>query len=106
MTVDDRTRDRIRWHCRRGMLELDLTLNAFLERHFAGLGRSELDAFVRLLECPDPVLLDFVMGHDAPEDAVERTVMALIRSIPVGQTQSLTPAPSPARSGEVRGANG
>ena len=27
--------DRIRWHCRRGMLELDLVLARFLERHLA-----------------------------------------------------------------------
>ena len=42
--------DRVRWHCRRGMLELDLVLKRFLEQHFAGLSPLQHAAFKRLLE--------------------------------------------------------
>src|SRR5438309_4713886 len=63
MTQDDRMRDRIRWHCRRGMLELDLTLNKFVERHLARLEPAKLAAFNALLARTDPELLDLVMGR-------------------------------------------
>ena len=31
--------DRIRWHCRRGLLELDIVLARFLDRHLDDLDR-------------------------------------------------------------------
>jgi antitoxin CptB len=71
--------DRIRWHCRRGMLELDLVLAAFLERHFDALGPSGLTALRKLLELPDPELLDLVMGRGQAEGAEERELVALMR---------------------------
>ena len=72
-------RDRIRWHCRRGMLELDLALNAFLERHFHRLDGAEVDAFNELLEYPDTELLDFIMGRAEPESERVRGVLRLVR---------------------------
>jgi antitoxin CptB len=81
MNATDRTGDRIRWHCRRGMLELDLVLNAFLARHFETLDAGQLDALRELLECPDPQLLDFVMGHDEPDAPAERDIVALMRAV-------------------------
>ena len=71
--------DRIRWHCRRGMLELDLVLAAFLERHFDSLGPRRLATLRRLLELPDPELFDLVMGCGQAEGAEERELVALIR---------------------------
>jgi antitoxin CptB len=84
MTDQDRTLDRIRWRCRRGMLELDLVLNAFLARHFETLDAGQLDALRELLECPDPQLLDFVMGHDEPDAPAERDIVALMRAVSTG----------------------
>jgi antitoxin CptB len=72
--------DRIRWRCRRGMLELDLVLTAFLDRHFATLAPRSVDAFCALLERPDPELLDFVMGHHEPAPGEERELVALLRA--------------------------
>ena len=80
MSAQDRLRERIRWQCRRGMLELDLVLNRFLERHFAGLGARELDALRALLLRTDPELLDLVMARTEPVEPVERNVLALMRA--------------------------
>ena len=80
MSAEDRLRERIRWHCRRGMLELDLVLNRFLERHFAHLGARELDALRTLLLRTDPELLDLVMARTEPVEPLEREVLALMRS--------------------------
>lgn len=71
--------DRIRWHCRRGMLELDLVLNAFVERMFGRLDAGQIDAFRDLLEYPDQELLDLIMRRAEPENAAVRGVLELVR---------------------------
>ena len=71
--------DRIRWRCRRGLLELDLVLARFLERHFDSLGPGSIATLRRLLERPDPELFDLVMGRDQAQGAAERELVALIR---------------------------
>ena len=60
--------DRIRWQCRRGLLELDLVLAAFCDRHLERLEATERDLFRELLASPDNDLLDLVMGRDSPAD--------------------------------------
>ncbi len=79
--VRDRVRDRIRWHCRRGMLELDLVLKAFVERHLDDLDATELEVFQAVLAYPDPMLLAVVMGQAEPEDANERGIVARLREV-------------------------
>ena len=81
----DRGRDRIRWHCRRGMLELDLVLNAFVERHLDGLDATQLEVFQAVLAYPDPTLLAVVMGHAEPEEAAERDIVAKLRAVQATQ---------------------
>ena len=71
--------DRIRWHCRRGMLELDLVLNAFVERMLERLDAAQVEAFRALLEYPDQELLDLVMGRAEPEDKAVRRVLEMVR---------------------------
>jgi antitoxin CptB len=104
--IDGRIRDRIRWHCRRGMLELDLVLNAFVECHLDGLDASRLAAFQGLLERTDPELLDLVMGRVQARDDREREVLALMGMGPCDPADALTPDPSPGGRGEIRGAIG
>ncbi|MFL6624178.1 MAG: succinate dehydrogenase assembly factor 2 [Sulfurifustis sp.] len=74
----ERERERVRWRCRRGLLELDLLLNRFLERDYARLDEREHAAFARLLDTPDPQLLDYCFGVSAPDDP---ELQALVRKI-------------------------
>ena len=53
--------DRMRWRCRRGMLELDLVLARFLERHVETLDR-EGSGVQRAARAPDPDLWALVSG--------------------------------------------
>ena len=80
MTGSGRDGERIRWRCRRGMLELDLVLKAFTDRHLDTLDGESVAAFSELLERPDPELLDLVMGRAEAENPDEKRVLALIHS--------------------------
>lgn len=65
--------EQLRWRCRRGMLELDLLLNEFLSEHFDQLEPAQLELFAQLLDYPDAVLLDLLLGNSRasePEMAV------------------------------------
>jgi antitoxin CptB len=69
---------RLHWQCRRGMRELDLLLHDFLERGYAGLDEAERRAFAVLLDCPDALLFEYLMGHAVPS---ERTLADVVRKI-------------------------
>lgn len=72
--------DRIRWHCRRGMLELDLILNGFVERHLGRLDPQQMEVFRDLLDQPDNDLLDLVMGRVEPAELRYKLVLELMRA--------------------------
>lgn len=59
---------RIRWACRRGMLELDLIMVPYVEGRFAILPKEDQARFVRLLECEDTELFKWFLGKESPED--------------------------------------
>jgi antitoxin CptB len=71
--------DRIRWRCRRGLLELDLVLEAFLERGYGRLDAGQRRLFNELLEQPDNDLLDLALGRCEPEPRY-RAVLELLRA--------------------------
>lgn len=70
---------RLLWQCRRGMRELDLLLQDFLERRYAALDEGGRAAFVGLLDCPDALLFDYLMGGLAPSDPALADVVRRIR---------------------------
>jgi antitoxin CptB len=69
--------DRIRWQCRRGLLELDLVLAKFLDRHLETLSPGGLAAFKRLLDYPDHDLWDFVTRKISPPNAESALIIKL-----------------------------
>ncbi|MDO4904817.1 MAG: succinate dehydrogenase assembly factor 2 [Lautropia sp.] len=74
---------RLRWRCRRGLLENDILLNRLLDRRAdTGFTESEIAALDRLLDLTDPVLLDLILGRKAPEgDLSAPAVMAVLEEI-------------------------
>ena len=57
---------RLRWACRRGMLELDVLLGNFLEEAFVRLPATEQNTFIELLNNQDPDLFMWLTGKSAP----------------------------------------
>jgi antitoxin CptB len=58
----------LRWRCRRGMKELDLALEHWLERRYPEASIGERAQFARFLELPDPVIAGYLLGGEAPPD--------------------------------------
>ena len=58
---------KIRWKCRRGMLELDILFDRFYEKQFHILTSKEKEMFNKLLDYPDPLLYNWLLGHTAPK---------------------------------------
>jgi antitoxin CptB len=72
--------DKIKWQCRRGLLELDLILQEFNRRHLAGLEPEQLERFEELLALPDNDLLDLAMGRAAVPEPRYRNLVQLLRA--------------------------
>ena len=73
---------RLRWQCRRGMLELDILLEEFLEHSYAELDESERQSFEALLAYPDQLLYEYLTGQQAPTDQGITRVIQRIRRAP------------------------
>lgn len=59
---------RVMWHCRRGMLELDVLLLPYCREKFVSLSEADKAKFVDLLECEDPDLFAWFMQHHVSEN--------------------------------------
>jgi len=71
-------RNRLKWKCRRGLLELDLVLRGFIEKH---LEEKDLNILNELLDLQDNDLWDIVSGRS---DRYERRfdgIVARLRAV-------------------------
>lgn len=65
----------LRWHCRRGVKELDVVLTRYLENHYLDSTEELQQAFKLLLKLEDPILMALVMDHHHIEDAAQNIVL-------------------------------
>ena len=73
---------RLRWQCRRGMLELDHLLDRFLDLGYGALNAPQRLAFVRLLAEPDPRLSDWLLSRaDPPDPELRELVRHLVEVV-------------------------
>jgi antitoxin CptB len=70
---------RLKWRCRRGMRELDVLLERFLERHYSAASTEIQTAFARLLTLPDPEIFALIMGRRIAENSELRDVIQRLR---------------------------
>lgn len=69
------TLSKLRWHCRRGVKELDVVLTNYLENHYLDSDQDIQEAFKSLLRIEDPILMSLVMGHSKVEDKAQNIVL-------------------------------
>ena len=76
---DESNSRRLRWHCRRGMKELDVLLERFALEALPHAAPEERQAFTELLEHPDPVLAGYLLGGETPPQVHLAQVVRRIR---------------------------
>jgi antitoxin CptB len=77
--MDRLSRDRLKWKCRRGRLELDLVL----ERIIPTLGDEDVVFLNALLDLPDDDLWDIIARRSEPYDPRLTEIVALLRATTV-----------------------
>ena len=77
--TSDTDQSRLRWQCRRGMLELDALLGDFVDDHYHELTEHEKTVFKSLLEMQDQLLFDYFFGNAKSIDKDINHVVERIR---------------------------
>jgi len=78
--IDARRLARIRWRCRRGMLENDLILTRFLDAKGATLTEDEVAMLDKLLALTDNELWDLIAGRAESSDVSVRPLLNELRA--------------------------
>jgi len=76
--VDASSKNRLRWKCRRGLLELDLVLQEFVANR---MEEREIDALSDLLGMEDNDLWEIVSGRSDRFDARHGGIVARLRAV-------------------------
>ncbi len=75
---------KLRWRCRRGLLENDLIIERFFERHATTLTVGQAQGLYDLMELADNDLLDLLLNRREPEGMLTQTraqdVLAMLRT--------------------------
>lgn len=59
---------RVKWACRRGMLELDLIFESYVEQHYLKASAAEQALFISFLESTDQDLFDWLLKKKKPDN--------------------------------------
>jgi antitoxin CptB len=71
--------NKLRWACRRGMLELDVLLGNYLEEAYLQQSPETQALFVNLLENSDQDLFMWLTGRNSPEQPEIASIVGKIR---------------------------
>ena len=70
----------LRWRCRRGMLELDIIFNEFLDKAYSELNSEQKELLDQMLDYPDQLLFDLFLGHMESSDKGISSLVSFIRN--------------------------
>ena len=86
--LDERSLSKLRWRCRRGLLENDLFVERFFRHHEETLTTRQAAGLQALMDLADNDLLDLLLGRKELQGEVDtpevREVLALMRTTPAG----------------------
>ena len=93
--IGERALSKLRWRCRRGLLENDLFVERFFQRHAHSLTHFQARGLTLLMDLSDNDLLDLLLGRtSAPSDVSDEfsAVLQLLRATSMPATSAPTPA--------------
>jgi antitoxin CptB len=70
--LDERGLSKLRWRCRRGLLENDLLIERFFDRYATSLTVGQANALGELMDLADNDLLDLLLRRKEPAGALDR----------------------------------
>jgi antitoxin CptB len=92
--LDDRSLSRLKWRCRRGLLENDLLIERFFLRHEDTITTRQATGLSALMDLADNDLLDLLLARSQPQGETDtpevHEVLALMRP-----GRPLVPLPTP-----------
>ncbi|MDY0745846.1 succinate dehydrogenase assembly factor 2 [Paucibacter sp. R3-3] len=84
--IDERSLSKLRWRCRRGLLENDLFIERFFERNESTLTQGQAEGMRVLMDLSDNDLMDLLLRRKEPEGELDRPdvkeVLGLLRTAP------------------------
>ncbi len=82
--LDERALSKLKWRCRRGLLENDLFLARFFARHESQLTEELAMGLEILMDLSDNDLMDLFLARKEPEEGLDRPdvrqVLHLVRA--------------------------
>jgi antitoxin CptB len=72
-------KSRLLWQCRRGIKEMDIIFQDFINHSYDQLTDDEKNAFSRLLDEQDLDILNWIIGKDKPYDNELVNIINIIR---------------------------
>ena len=70
--IDERALSKLRWRCRRGLLENDLFVERFFDRLAGRITERQAEGMLALMDLPDNDLLDLLLCRKQPEGELAR----------------------------------
>ena len=84
LPIDERALSKLRWRCRRGLLENDLFVERFFARHETGLTLRQARGLTLLMDLSDNDLLDLLLRRREPGEDLQapeaREVLSMMRN--------------------------
>jgi antitoxin CptB len=77
--LDPVSLERVRWRCRRGLLELDIVLGRFVLQRYAAMDNEQRVVFDELLDLPDTELWDLITDKKEPAQVHQREVLEWLK---------------------------
>ena len=82
--LDERGLSKLRWRCRRGLLENDLFIERFFDRYAPTLSVGQAQGLYDLMELSDNDLMDLLLGRREPQGSLTQAhtlkVLTLLRA--------------------------
>ena len=88
--LDERAFSKLRWRCRRGLLENDLFVERYFQSSGAALTVRQAQALQVLMNLSDPDLLDLLLARREPEGELDQPdVRAALNQMRAARAQPL-----------------
>ena len=71
--LDERALSKLRWRCRRGLLENDLFIERFFAKYARSLTVGQAEGLNVLMDLADNDLMDLLLRRREPEDDINTT---------------------------------